>query len=147
MRLWEHGVKARQEKRCRDPSVDRGDLFVVVFLRCLPAKLTNSGKLDMVAKNCVRGRLGSTFVDLVLDGNVYIIYSITLAAADVIMTFRGSVKALLRAADFDFEDNAAVRHEFKISIDCPKTYSWQPFADHVIYFIGRWVRGYFVKLL
>jgi len=144
--LWGDSVKSRQEVY-RKQLVDRGGLTFVNFLHCLPAKLTNSGKFDVVAKDCVGGRLGGILVDLVLNGDVYIIYSIALAAADVIMTFRGSIKAFLRAADFDFEDNAAVRHEFKISINRPQTYSWETFADHVIYFIGRWVGGYFVKFL
>ena len=121
-------------------------LFRTVFCLLFGAIITDSRKFNMMPENLVVTCCSGQGIDMFLYRDLNVIYLAALDAPDMIMRVDGGIKTFLGAANLEFKDQAAFRHEFKISIDSSQPDTWQSLANHVVNLIGSRVRGYFCQL-
>jgi hypothetical protein len=99
----------------------------------------------MVAEDLVITDLCRHRVDLLLDGDSYIVHPAASGTTDVIVGGDNGIKTFLGPTHLKFENNAAVGHQLEIAIDGTEPYPRQPAANHIVYLVGRRMAGHFAE--
>ena len=90
----------------------------------------------MTKDHILAGSFGN-LIDLALDLDINVVNLAARSTSDVVVGGDGCIKTFLRAADLDFQDYSAVRHEFKIPVYRAEPDARQTLPDHIVDFIGR----------
>lgn len=89
----------------------------------------------------VRGRR-RRIVDVQLNRHVYVVDLAAGGAADVVVRINGGIEAFLGPPNFNFENDSAVGHQFKVPVNSAQTNPGQAFPHHVINLICCGMGGY-----
>jgi len=82
-----------------------------------------------------------------IRGESQVVNPAAFDAADMVMNMGCAVEALLGAADVELLDDAALGHDFEITIYRAQADLGQPLANHLVEGVGGWVRGNATQLI